>query len=289
MPELPEVELVARHLRPHLLGRRILRVTATAPSQFFLTSPAQLRRQLPGETITHLDRTGKYLLAELASKKRLLLHLGMTGQLILAGARSPRLNRQQQLAADPGATFVKDAHTHLVIEFTDGGPRLYFRDTRKFGKVELLLPGESDPRLDKLGPDALLVTASILFGASRKRRVKIKSLLLDQTVTAGIGNIYADESLFLSRIHPERTASALEPADCRKLARIVRHVLMHSIRAGGSSIDDYVHPDGSDGGFQKNFHVYGREGQPCHVCGTVIQRVLIGQRSSHFCPSCQAT
>ncbi len=279
MPELPEVELVGRYLRPHLLGRRIRSVATTAPSYFFLTPPATLSKRLRGETLESLDRVGKYLLLGLSSGHRLLLHLGMTGQLILDGAKSPRLALGRQ--------FVRDAHTHLTLEFCDDGPKLFFRDTRKFGKVRLLAPTASDPRLDKLGPDALEVTAEILFRASRKRRAKVKSLLLDQTVTAGVGNIYADESLFLSGIHPERPAMALTEADCGRLARIIRRVLRHSIEAGGSSIDDYIHPDGSDGSFQQSFRVYGREGEPCRKCGAPVERVVIGQRSSHYCGTCQ--
>lgn len=279
MPELPEVELVGRYLQPHLLGRRIRCVTTGAPSYFFLTSPAMLRKRLPGETICALQRKGKYLLAELSSGRRLLLHLGMTGQLIVEGAKSPRLVH--------GSAFVSDRHTHLTLQFADPGPALYFRDTRKFGKVRLLEPGENDPRLDKLGPDALSVSPQVLFRASRKRRAKCKSLLLDQTVLAGVGNIYADESLFLAAIHPERPASSLNEAECKNLARIIRRVLRHSIDAGGSSIDDYIHPDGSEGGFQQRFRVYGREGAPCRKCGTPISRVVIGQRSSHFCGKCQ--
>lgn len=287
MPELPEVELVARYLRPRLLGRRIAHVFTAAQSYFFLAAPALLKKRLPGETIEALERQGKYLLLGLASGHRLLLHLGMTGQLIMDGAKSPRLAKKRKSVVEPGRSFVRDGHTHLVLEFDDGGSPLYFRDTRKFGKVQWLERGSSDPRLDKLGPDALKVTSAVLFDASRKRRAKVKSLLLDQTVTAGIGNIYADESLFQARIHPERPACDLDPDDCQKLAQIIRHVLKHSIRAGGSSIDDYIHPDGSDGGFQHKFHVYGREGQPCHACKTSIARVVIGQRSSHFCPKCQ--
>lgn len=291
MPELPEVELVARYLRPHLLDRRIERVTTTAPSYFFLTPPATLRRRLVGESIGALERRGKYLVAQLSSNHRLLLHLGMTGQLILAGARSPRLalgeERRKSARVEGDAQFVRDSHTHLVLEFADSGPELYFRDIRKFGKVLLLAAGRGDPRIDKLGPDALGVTAQVLFFASRKRRIPTKSLLLDQTVTAGIGNIYADESLFLAAIHPERPAYSLSESDCASLARILRRVLRHSIEAGGSSIDDYVHPDGSEGGFQRHFRVYGRCGEPCRKCRTPIERIVIGQRGSHYCPRCQ--
>lgn len=273
MPELPEVELVARYLRPRLVKRRIVRVDTSRPSYFFLTSPALLRRRLPGEVVTSLERLGKYLQLQLSSEKRILLHLGMTGQLILPSASSYE--------------FVPDQHTHLTLTFDDAGPPLHFRDTRKFGKVKLLSPNELEPRLDKLGVDALVATAELLFNASRKRRVRIKSLLLDQTALAGVGNIYADESLFLARIHPETPAQALSLSQCETLVRMLRRVLRHSIRAGGSSIDDYIHPDGSDGRFQARHQVYGREGEPCRSCKAPIQRIVIGQRSSHFCPHCQ--
>lgn len=273
MPELPEVELVARYLRPRLTNRRIVRVDTARPSYFFLTSPALLRRRLPGEVVTSLDRLGKYLQLRLSSKCRLLLHLGMTGQLILPSASS--------------YAFVPDQHTHLTLTFDDDGPPLYFRDIRKFGKVKLLAPNEQEPRLDKLGVDALALTGDLLFRASRKRHLKIKSLLLDQTAMAGVGNIYADESLFLARIHPEIQAQTLSLSQCATLARSLRQVLRRSIRAGGSSIDDYIHPDGSDGRFQAQHQVYGREGEPCRSCKGPIQRIVIGQRSSHFCPRCQ--
>jgi formamidopyrimidine-DNA glycosylase len=310
MPELPEVELVARYLRPRLLGRCVRSVVTTAPSYFFLTSPGVLRRRLPGESIDSLRRHGKYLLLDLASGRRLLLHLGMTGQLIVAGAKQPRrvhapprsvrattaarlrARSSRTLEAEPAArpagdTFTPDRHTHLSVEFTDGGPGLYFRDARKFGKVRLLEPNASDPRLDKLGPDALGITAELLFSASRKRRIQVKSLLLDQAVLAGVGNIYADEALFLAGIHPTRSAVQLTFDECVTLARVVRRVLRYSIAHGGSSIDDYVHPDGSSGEFQTRFRVYGRTGEACTRCDGTIERLVIGQRSSHYCGQCQ--
>lgn len=286
MPELPEVELVARYLRPHLVGRRIAQVATTKPSYFFLTAPATLRRQLPERRVEELTRLGKYLLAELDDGKRLLLHLGMTGQLIVAGARSPRLvSAQRRAPALP--SFEPDRHTHLSLEFDDGGPNLFFRDTRKFGKVRLLLPGQEEPRLSKLGPDALGLLAADLVLASRSRKAPVKSFLLDQTVTAGIGNIYADESLYLARIDPRRAAQTLSPLECQRLALTVRRLLRHSIRAGGSSIDDYVHPDGSDGQFQSQFNVYNREGESCRSCGRALERTALGGRSTHFCSHCQ--
>lgn len=274
MPELPEVELVGRYLRPYLLGRRVARVSTTRPSYFFLTSPAILRRRLPNTTIETLERLGKYLLARLSTGDRLLLHLGMTGQLILL----PTKGNQR---------FTPDTHTHLILDFDDHGPALCFRDPRKFGKVKLLRGDETDARLQKLGADALKLSPDLLFGASRKRRAAIKTMLLDQSVTAGIGNIYADESLFLAGIHPERPASSLSREECERLAQVVKKVLRRSIRAGGSSIDDYIHPDGSDGRFQAQHRVYGREGLPCQQCQVAIVRIVIGQRSAHYCPRCQ--
>jgi formamidopyrimidine-DNA glycosylase len=290
MPELPEVELVARYLRPHLLGRRIARIATTKPSYFFLTPPTTLVRKLPGERITALERIGKYLLLVFESKRRLLLHLGMTGQLIVAGASNPRLvstERRRTQTSLKLPDFAPDRHTHLCLYFDDERPALFFRDTRKFGKVRLLSPGQNDPRLSKLGPDALQVDASRLVLTSRSRRIAVKSWLLDQTVLTGVGNIYADEALFLTKIQPQRSARSLTEKDCDTLAKTIRKLLHHAISAGGSSIDDYVHPDGSDGSFQERFNVYGREGLACRKCRNTIERVVLGGRSTHFCPHCQ--
>jgi formamidopyrimidine-DNA glycosylase len=290
MPELPEVELVARYLRPFLLGRRILRVETTAPSYFFLSSPQLLKKALPHRSIISLERVGKYLLLTLDNHEVLLLHLGMTGQLIVDSANNPRLLHAPQKAqrdTRSGAGFSPDRHTHVRIYFDDGGKALYFRDTRKFGKIRLLGRGETDPRIDKLGPDALTLRAETLVNAARKRRTTVKTLLLDQSVIAGIGNIYADEALFLAHVHPQRPASSLSEEECECLATEVRRILRTSIRAGGSSIDDYVHPDGSDGQFQNRFNVYGRTNEPCHRCNTPIERALVGQRGTHYCPQCQ--
>ena len=271
MPELPEVEVTRRAVRPLLVGRRVKRVATTVKSYFFLTPPAKLRAALEGHTVLDLARHGKYLLASLDDGSRLLLHLGMTGQLLSSRAKG----------------FSPDAHTHLVIAFADRGPALCFRDVRKFGKVRWLAPGKSDPRLDKLGRDALSVSGEHLFTESRKRRAAVKTLLLDQGVLAGVGNIYADEALFLAHVRPTRRAATLKRVECDALASAVLRVLRAGIAAGGSSIDDFVHPDGTGGGFQSDHQVYGRGGEPCVRCGTAIRRVVIGQRSSCFCPSCQ--
>jgi formamidopyrimidine-DNA glycosylase len=269
VPELPEVEVTRRAIAPLLIGRKLEKVTTASASYFFLTPPTTLRRRLEGRTVERLERHGKYLLASLDDGSRLLLHLGMTGQLLSSTAGRP------------------DAHTHLVLSFADRGPSLLFRDARKFGKVRWLPPGKSDPRLDKLGLDALVVTAEHLFDASRRRRAAVKTLLLDQKVLAGVGNIYADEALFLAALKPTRRARTLTRDECARLAAAIVRVLEAGIVAGGSSIDDFVRPDGSDGGYQDQHQVYGRGGEPCPRCGAAIRRVVIGQRSSCFCPRCQ--
>ncbi|MGE5127536.1 MAG: bifunctional DNA-formamidopyrimidine glycosylase/DNA-(apurinic or apyrimidinic site) lyase, partial [Betaproteobacteria bacterium] len=275
MPELPEVEVTRRQLAPLLVGRIVSDVGTTSPSYFFVTPPSALRRKLRGRRILALDRVGKYLLASLDNGDRLLLHLGMTGQLFGAGATSVRLLSstagaalapEQQLAA-----FRPDAHTHLRLRFRDGGPAVFFRDVRKFGKVELLPGGRPSARLERLGPDALRARGDVLHAATRRRQAPVKAVLLDQSVLAGVGNIYADEALFLACIRPTRPAHRLSRAEWRALAAAVRRVLRRSIATGGSSISDYVRPDGSDGAYQDERRAYGRTGEPCRRCRTSIR------------------
>jgi formamidopyrimidine-DNA glycosylase len=290
MPELPEVEVTRRQIEKILVGRTVLGVETTKKSYFFLTPPAELRARLVGRRITALTRLGKYLVAELDDGSRLLLHLGMTGQLFAAGARSPRLlsaERRATLAPERAARFEPDEHTHLVVRFAEPGPSLYFRDVRKFGKVAWIARGAASERLDRLGVDALRVTGAELHAATRRRSAPIKTVLLDQSVLAGVGNIYADEALFLSNIKSTRPAKRLRQQECEALAAAVRRVLRRSITRGGSSIDDYVRPDGSDGGYQNECQVYGRGGEPCRVCETQVRRIVLGGRSTHYCPSCQ--
>lgn len=290
MPELPEVEVTRRKIAPALVGRVIAVVRTTAPSYFFLTPPAVLKRQLKGRTVARLERLGKYLLATLDDGSRLLLHLGMTGQLFVQGSASLRLlssTARASLKPEQQPAFKPDKHTHLRLSFRDGAAEVWFRDTRKFGKVKWLAPGERDARLAKLGPDALEVTGAEFHAAARRRRVPVKTLLLDQSVLAGVGNIYADEALFLTGVRPTLKASTLSGAQCDRLIANAQRVLRRSIATGGSSIGDYVAPDGKDGAYQDERMVYDREGQPCKVCGAKIKRVVIGQRSAHYCPRCQ--
>jgi formamidopyrimidine-DNA glycosylase len=290
MPELPEVEVTRRRIGKLLVGRKILRLVTTKPSYFFLTSPRKLQQSLAGQTISKLERHGKYLLARLDGGATLLMHLGMTGQLFGEGATSIRLLRasdRRSEATERPRSFAPDEHTHLQFEFADRGPRVFFRDTRKFGKVLFVPTGKSDARLDKLGVDALQAAGSHLFEAARARKIPIKSLLLDQAVIAGIGNIYADEALFLAGVSPQRAARRVDAKACAAIVAAAQQVMRRSIQTGGSSISDYVNPDGSDGGYQNERRVYGREDEPCPQCRTPIRRVVIAQRSSHFCPACQ--
>ena len=282
--------MTRQRIGPLLVGRRIRSVATTRPSYFFLTRPEQLRRGLVGRTVCALDRRGKYLVARLDDDARLVLHLGMTGQLFSAGATSPRLlsaSARGSLAPEEQRGFRPDAHTHLRLAFDDPGPEVCLRDVRKFGKVLLLRSGERHPRLERLGVDALELDGRTLFAASRGRRVATKALLLEQSIVTGIGNIYADEALFRARLRPTRRAGALTRRECVTLAEAVRSVLHRSIETGGSSIRDYVAPDGADGAFQDERNVYARTGAACHVCGGRIRRVLVAQRSTHFCAKCQ--
>jgi formamidopyrimidine-DNA glycosylase len=290
MPELPEVETTRRRIAPILVGRRIERLETTAPSYFFITPPERLRRLLEGRMVESLERLGKYLVAGVGGGDRLLLHLGMTGQLFSSEATSVRLlsaTARASLPPEHQRRFQPDAHTHLRLTLSGGGPAVYFRDVRKFGKVEWIASGESNERLDKLGTDALELTGEELFRACRGRRVAIKSRLLDQSVAAGVGNIYADESLFLAGVRPGRAAGRVTRREAHAIVEGLHRVLRRSIETGGSSISDYVAPDGQDGGYQDERRVYGRTGEPCLDCGAAIKRRLIGQRSSHYCAHCQ--
>jgi formamidopyrimidine-DNA glycosylase len=290
MPELPEVEVTRLRLAPRVLGRAIRLVRTTRPSYFFLTAPREIQRRLRSRRIDALRRHGKYLIMDFDDASSLLLHLGMTGQLFTRDAHSPRLLRRTARATvdpDHQGAFEPDEHTHLCFEFEDGQASLLFRDVRKFGKVRWLAPGRSEPRLDRLGPDALLVDGGRLHENGSTRKAKVKTLLLDQGVLAGVGNIYADEALFSAGVRPARASNRVTRAEYQRIAQSIRAVLLRSIETGGSSISDYILPDGSDGGFQREHHVYGRTAEPCDTCGTAIRRVVIATRSSHFCPSCQ--
>lgn len=276
MPELPEVETVVRGLRASLPGRRIVDVRFGKTD--FIEDPVSLVEHLPGTRIAGISRLGKFVCVELnrdgplsVSDPRsfLLIHLGMTGQLT---TRKP---------ADPVAP-----HTHGFFSLDDGR-ELRYTDIRRFGQI-LLVPESALPAFrGRLGAEPLDI-AEAEFGARLgSRRARIKALLLDQSVLRGLGNIYADESLFRARIHPARLGSHLTRHQLAELYGAIRETLTTAIRLRGSSISDYVDSNGNRGEFQLRHRVYQREGKACVRCGAKIRRVVVAGRSSFFCPRCQ--
>ena len=260
MPELPEVETVVRSIAAHLAGRGIVSVRFTSR---FVTpgSRAKLAQRLAGRRIESVTRRGKFILIAL-DQGTLTVHLGMTGKLLLEGEAGE--------------------HTHGVFTLDDG--LLLYHDPRQFGRIEWS-PGVP-PRVARLGPEPLEITFEE-FRARLRRKTKIKALLLNQTFLAGMGNIYADESLFAAGIHPLTIASKLTEARAKKLHQAIRSILAHAIQLGGSSISDYVNGRGERGWFQMEHRVYGREGEPCANCGRPIRKILVAQRGTHYCPHCQ--
>ena len=273
MPELPEVETIARSLEPRVRGRVVAGIELLF-RPLLRTGGRKRLDGLVGRRILGVRRRGKMLLIECEGARTLVFHLKMTGQFMFAAEGAPR-----------------DKHVRLIIRFADGRDELRFRDVRKFGFL-LCLEGEPESacgELAGLGPEPLevgLAEFGAIFGA---RRGRIKSLLLDQRRLAGIGNIYADEMLFDARIHPETPASSLRAAAVERLYLSMRKILASAVEAGGSTLADagYRDADGNAGDFQLSHKVYDREGEPCLVCGTAIRMKRIGGRSSHFCPRCQ--
>lgn len=273
MPELPEVETVVRDLRPKLIDRRL--VTVKRGSKHSLRRPwdSAWSAAIAGRRIAAVQRRGKWILVELDDEAILVFHLGMTGQLTVVPAAAPRAD-----------------HTHLIFTLDDGEGELRFRDVRRFGSVTLIADRAALEEFFvgvKLGPEPFAVAAKYWRDRLRGTKRCLKAVLLDQSVAAGIGNIYADESLFQARLHPARTACDLDDAEADRLRRAVAAVLRRAIERRGSSIRDYVGGSGLQGEYQNEFRVYGRTGEPCSRCGTAIECRRLAGRSSHFCPKCQ--
>lgn len=267
MPELPEVEVTRRQLSRHWVGETIASVWTSPPSYFFVTPPKELRRRLAGRTTAALTRHGKYILAHLDDGSRLLCHLGMTGQIT--------------------ARDVGDAkHQHLILELSSG-KRITFIDPRKFGKVEWIGKGKTSERLERLGHDALSISLLQFQAALRRRSAATKTALLNQSVLAGVGNIYADEALYRAKVSPLRSTRELSQGELSRLLREIQAILKESVKRGGSTINDYMKPDGELGGYQDFHRVYGRSGEPCRSCKQLIVRVVLSGRSTHYCPQCQ--
>jgi formamidopyrimidine-DNA glycosylase len=272
MPELPEVETIVRDLRPKLVGRTITGVShADWPNTVAPLDPAVFRATVVGETILEVTRRAKYILLQLSSDRVLAVHLRMTGALTYVPTPQPA-----------GKT------TRLIFKL-DNGAELHFTDARKFGKVRLLSPDEVPAFLDSLGPEPLPddFTLDRFRGLLAGRRAQLKPLLLNQRVLAGLGNIYADEALFLARIHPQRLASSLTEEETARLYHAIRQVLTQGIANRGTTISDYRDASGEKGNNQEALNAYGQRDQPCPRCGTPIVRLVVGGRGTHICPQCQ--
>ncbi|PJF40894.1 MAG: bifunctional DNA-formamidopyrimidine glycosylase/DNA-(apurinic or apyrimidinic site) lyase [Chloroflexi bacterium] len=270
MPELPEVETVVRGLREPLIGRIVQGVWTDWPKIIEGIDPYEFGVRLQGQRIEAVNRRAKYILIQL-THDILVVHLRMTGRLYVAQLRE---------------TFDADKWLHLYL-LLSGDRQLRFSEARKFGRV--YLTDDIDAFTAKLGPEPLddAFTLGVFRERINGRKRVIKSLLLDQAFIAGVGNIYADEALHLAKIHPQKRADALSDDEIATLYEAIRTVLYNGIEYEGATINWYRKPDGTQGDSQHHFHVYGREGQPCLVCGTMIEKIRVGQRGTHFCPHCQ--
>ena len=284
MPELPEVETVARGLQESVAGRRIVSVTLRKTD--FMDDPALIERELPGRRIARIERYGKFMLLQLSAadvgptlettgdpralvEQALLVHLGMTG------------NLAPNFAAEP-----LEKHTHVSF-LLDDGRELRYTDARRFGRMAYLSGETLASELLRFGADPLEVAREEFAERIRGSKARVKALLLDQRVLRGVGNIYADESLWRVKIHPATPGERLTPQQAEKLRKALKEILLRAIAKNGSSISDFVDSNGRSGSYQNYHRVYGQEGRPCHRCGTAIRRIIVAGRSSHFCPSCQ--
>lgn len=282
MPELPEVETVRRGLQPAMEGAVIAQADVNRPDLRW-PFPARMAERLKGQQVLRLRRRSKYILADLASGESLLIHLGMSGRMLISG--------------DPLGQFVHEhpapeKHDHVVFHMNNGA-RVTFNDPRRFGAMDLMgtPAAEQHKLLASLGPEPLGndFHEAHLVAALKGRNTPIKSALLDQRIVAGLGNIYVCEALYRAGIHPARKAGRISAGRVAGLVPIIRQVLAEAIEAGGSSLRDFRQADGELGYFQHRFDVYGREGAPCRTpdCGQVIRRIVQSGRSSFYCSQCQ--
>ncbi len=280
MPELPEVETVARDLRPRIVGATVVGARCSWARTLRSHSPDSFADNVAGRRVETVGRRAKQVVIELSGAAALTIHLKMTGQLFVVAAEAP-----------------EDPYVRLVLELADGR-EIRFRDIRKFGRVglygrdpvsgELLAEVGGASVFAALGPEPLDPEFRLRDFRVRLRRRKgrLKPLLLDQSFIAGVGNIYADEALWAARLHPLRSAGTLRPPDERRLYEAIRMILSEAIERRGSSIDDYTAPDG-DGSMQERLQVYQQTGEPCPRCGRAVKRMVIGARSTHLCSWCQ--
>jgi len=269
MPELPEVETTRRGIAPHLIGHRVTALVIRQP-RLRWPIPPLLRRKLPGQEIENVERRAKYLLVHTGAGSA-LLHLGMSGSLRVLPAEVP-------------------PQTHDHFDWClDSGRILRFTDPRRFGCLLWQPSGTVHALLADLGPEPLSEAfgGAQLWKMSRGRSAPVKTFLMDQKIVVGVGNIYAAEALFAAGIHPRRAAGSVSLARYLRLADEVKRILAHAIRRGGTTLRDFISPDGVPGYFEQELFVYGRAGEPCKVCGTPIRAIVLGQRSTFYCPRCQ--
>lgn len=269
MPELPEVETTRRGLAPHLVGRVVVALDVRQP-RLRWPIPRELRTRLPGQRIEAIERRAKYLLVH-TEPGSALLHLGMSGSLRVLPASTP-----------------VGAHDHVDWRL-DSGQVLRFTDPRRFGSQLWQPRGETHELLAGLGPEPLSgdFDGDLLWTRSRGRKAAVKLLLMDQAIVVGVGNIYASEALFAAGIHPKRAAGSVSRERYTRLAAEVKRILAYAIRRGGTTLRDFISPDGAPGYFEQELFAYGREGEACRVCGAPIRASVVGQRSTFFCTRCQ--
>jgi formamidopyrimidine-DNA glycosylase len=270
MPELPEVETVARGLDEHIAGDAIESVWLGSKPEPLKSPANEIVAALESKTISGVRRVGKHIVFDLASSNgapakntQWIVHLGMTGSLRVSALDVPI-----------------EKHTHAILKLCSGR-ELRFVDPRRFGRLSVI------ETFTAPGSEPLQISFEDFAKLFRKRKTPIKSALLNQKLLSGVGNIYADEALFRAKVRPRRSASSLTRDELKRLHAALKKVLNHAIRLGGSSISDYVNADGQEGFFQFKHRVYGREGKPCLACKTPIRRIVIAGRSSHYCPQCQ--
>ena len=273
MPELPEVETTRRGLAPHVEGRRVFAVTLRRPDLRW-PIPAEVSECLPGQRIDAVRRRAKYLLLDTQAGSA-LLHLGMSGSLRVLPAGTP---------------VTAHDHVDLLLEGGRGGKRvLRFNDPRRFGCLLWQAPGTTHELLQSLGPEPLsdAFDGDYLYVRSRGRKAPVKTFLMDQKVVVGVGNIYAAEALFRADISPLRAAGQVSRERYRLLADAVRTILAAAIERGGTTLRDFISPDGAPGYFEQELAAYGRGGEPCPNCGKRLRQAAIGQRTTAWCPRCQ--
>jgi formamidopyrimidine-DNA glycosylase len=270
VPELPEVETVVRSLRPHVVGNQISRITV-GPKRLRTRWKPSWAREIVGRRITAVRRRGKWILVNLSqTEKILLLHLGMSGRLSVEPPVAPRTS-----------------HTHMVMGL-GSGKELRFHDPRRFGCICVIKDQEAFAATTGLGPEPFDVTTDALHQSIHRSKRALKAILLDQCVVAGVGNIYADESLFTARLHPRRLGTSMTREESDRLRKAIVKVLRQSIETKGSTIASFYFGEGEQGGYQTRFLVYDRQGESCRRCGTPIECIRLAGRSTHFCPRCQS-